>query len=104
MLRSLIAAVLFAIAGCASTEVDRELTTYVGDNIKLVTERLGSATRITRVEDGGRLYEWQQDNSYAVSTSVMGLPLPKTKPKSCKRVMLVNQQKVVVSHTLVGKC
>ena len=96
---------LILLTGCAATgNENRELTTHVSENITKAVDRFVTPSRIVRSKDGTRRYEWEQTRGYSVNASVMGLPIPKGKGRQCTRVLVVDRQRVVTAHTLMGKC
>ena len=107
MQRILILAILAAlVAGCSSTDkVERELTTYVGDHVNEAIARWGKPDRIHDMQNDTKEYEWIENSANAtVNTGIMGIPIPKGKPRQCKRVLLVDRKKLVIGHLVEGKC
>ena len=100
------AALLLLLTGCASNEeIERELTTYVGDHVNEAISRLGRPDRIYDMQNTTKEYHWVTNSANAsINTYVMGIPMPQSKPRKCKRVLLVDERKKVIGHLVEGKC
>jgi len=95
----------FVLAGCASTkQIERELDAFIGDHVTVAVEKLGRPDRKTDMQNGTVEYEWRSTNQVnaSINTNVMGIPLPQSKPTVCKRVLVVDERKRVIGHTVEG--
>ncbi|MDG2070239.1 MAG: hypothetical protein P8J55_00560 [Pseudomonadales bacterium] len=96
---------VFVLAGCASTEqIERELDAFIGDHVTVAVEKLGRPDRKKDMQNGTVEYEWRSTKSRnaSINTNVMGIPLPQSKPTVCKRVLVVDERKRVIGHTVEG--
>ncbi|HAK52409.1 MAG TPA: hypothetical protein DCM54_10985 [Gammaproteobacteria bacterium] len=99
-------ALLVLLTGCASNEeIERELTTYIGDYVNEAISRLGRPDRIYDMQNDTKEYHWVTNSANAtINTNVMGIPMPQSKPRKCKRVLLVDERKKVIGHLVEGNC
>jgi hypothetical protein len=95
----------FVLVGCASTkQIERELDAFIGDHVTVAIEKLGRVDRKTDMQNGTVEYEWRSTKQVnaSINTNVMGIPLPQSKPTLCKRVLVVDERKRVIGHTVEG--
>jgi|TARA_B110000196_G_scaffold313442_1_gene320128 hypothetical protein len=93
------------LTGCTSTKkIERELDAFIGDHVTVAVDKLGRPDRKTDMQNGTVEYEWRSSSSSnaSINTNVMGIPLPQSKPTLCKRVLVVDERKRVIGHTVEG--
>ena len=106
MSRILLALLTCLLIGCAATDrVDDDLARFLGKNVKDATEELGRPTSVHNLQNGTWHYVWLKKSRYAgTGTSVMGITLSEGKQRECRRVLVVDRQKMVVNFESGGKC
>ena len=106
MIRILLALLTCLFMGCASTDrVDDDLAGFLGKNVKEATEELGRPTSIHNLQNGTWHYVWSKKSRFGgTGTSVMGVSLSQGRQRECRRVLVVDSQKMVVNFESDGKC
>ena len=96
---------VFLLAGCSSTaQIERELDAFIGDHVTIAVDKLGRPDRKTDMKNGTSEYEWRSSTraNASVNTNIMGIPLSQSKPTICKRVLVVDERKRIIGHTVSG--
>ncbi len=94
------------ISGCASTgNTDDELARFLGKSVKDVTAEIGRPDSVFNMQDGTWHYIWTETSGYSgTGASVAGTSIFQGSPKECRRVLVVNKEKIVVNYNVEGRC
>lgn len=97
---------LALIAGCNSqgTPSVDELAALVGKSIADARSELGPPSSVFDMQDGTLEYIWKEQSGGASSAGVMGVRVASGNPKSCNRVLITNEAKIIQAFRYEGTC